>query len=263
MKKLFTVPLLVLCAFLVLGATTIIKISSFPNTTTAANGDLFLLASGSTNKNISWAQLKQQIGTNPPTVTIVNVSITTNAFISYLTNINQYVTNQYVSFSYTTNLYTVNNFLQFITNNFLYTTNFYSDYATNSYLTVQNTFNVSGKATLNVVNTLSTTATNGFFVVTNAFSGPTNTVDLSVEDQGYQTFTPFSVTGVINKSNNVVQTVIMSFTNGASTNVLGTLASGIVIPQRTNQVALSNNSMATLTLRYHAKFGTNGVWVQF
>jgi hypothetical protein len=141
-----------------------------------------------------------------------------------------------------------------------------TNYATYSYLTnvdVFNTFNVSGKATMNIVTMLSATATNGFFVNTNFFNGPTNPVDLSIEDQGYQTFTPFSITGVFNKSNNVVETVIMTFTNGASTNVLGTLAAGIVIPQRTNQVALSNNSMATLTLRYHGKFGTNGIWVQF
>lgn len=34
-----------------------LKISQYPNTATLANGDLFIVASGATNKNISWLQL--------------------------------------------------------------------------------------------------------------------------------------------------------------------------------------------------------------
>ena len=126
------------------------------------------------------------------------------------------------------------------------------------------TINVSGKATLSIVNTLSTAATNGFFVFTNTWSGsPTGTVDMSIEDQALRTFTPMSITGIINRSNIVTETVIMSITNASTTNCLLTLAAGISLPQRTNQVAVSNASVATLTLRYHPAIGTNAVFVQF
>lgn len=50
---------------LCLGAT-VIKISQFPNTATLSNTDLFIVASGSTNKNVSWLQLQSAIGTNKP-----------------------------------------------------------------------------------------------------------------------------------------------------------------------------------------------------
>jgi len=126
------------------------------------------------------------------------------------------------------------------------------------------TINVSGKATLSIVNTLSTAATNGFFVFTNTWANaPTGTVDMSIEDQALRTYTPMSITGIINRSNIVTETVIMSITNASTTNCLLTLAAGISIPQRTNQVAVSNASVGTLTLRYHPAIGTNAVFVQF
>jgi len=58
--------LLVLCfvALLLTAATIVIKISQFPSVTTPANGDLFLLASGATNKNIRYDNLKASIATN-------------------------------------------------------------------------------------------------------------------------------------------------------------------------------------------------------
>jgi hypothetical protein len=134
-----------------------------------------------------------------------------------------------------------------------------------TYTTINSTtINVSGKATLSIVNTLSTAATNGFFVFTNTWANyPTGTVDMSIQDQAFRTYTPMSITGLINRSNIVEETVIMSVTNAADTNCLLTLAAGISLPQRTNQVAVSNASRATLTLRYHPAFGTNAVFVQF
>jgi hypothetical protein len=99
---------------------------------------------------------------------------------------------------------------------------------------------------------------------TNVWAGATNNLDMGgAGDQVYRTFTPMQVSGLINKSNTVLQTVVMSFTNAASTNCLLTLAAGISIPQRTNQVAVSNASVATLTVRYHPAIGTNAVFVQF
>lgn len=45
-------------------AATITKISDYPAVTVPATNDLFLLASGATNKNITYANLKAAIGTN-------------------------------------------------------------------------------------------------------------------------------------------------------------------------------------------------------
>lgn len=55
------IALLALLAVLVMGATIVVKISSFPAVTTPASGDLFLLASGATNKNVSYGNLKSSI----------------------------------------------------------------------------------------------------------------------------------------------------------------------------------------------------------
>lgn len=49
------------------------KISQYPNTATPANGDLFLLASGSTNKNISWQQL-MSLWTNLASMTVTDLT---------------------------------------------------------------------------------------------------------------------------------------------------------------------------------------------
>ncbi len=280
-------PLLAVClvALTAFGAT-VQWYSQQPVTTALKNTDVVVLETTGPQgyKSFTLLTLRNFIGTNPPAVTIVNVSITTNAYISYLTNNYQYVTNQFVTFSFVTNLTAVNNSLTFITNNILYSTNifvtnasltfitnntFWSTNATinnitNQNTTVQNTFNVNGKATLTVVNTLATTATNGFFVLTNSWSGgPTGTVDLSYSDQGYRTLTPLSITGFINTSNTVVESVVLSVTNAASTNILLTLPSGLRIPERTNQVAVSNASVGILSIRYHPAFGTNGVYRQF
>lgn len=45
-------------------AATVVKISEFPNTATLSNNDLFVVASGSTNKNIKYGDLVSQLNTN-------------------------------------------------------------------------------------------------------------------------------------------------------------------------------------------------------
>ncbi len=264
-KRFFPFSAICLIALTALGAT-IQWYSQQPVTTALKNTDVIVLETTGPQgyKSFTLTTLKSFLGTNPPAVTIVNVSITTNAYISYLTNNYQYVTNQYVTFSFVTNLTSVNNLLTYITNNTFWSTNATINNITNQNTTVQNTFNVNGKATLTVVNTLATTATNGFFVVTNGWSGaPTGTVDLSFSDQGVRTLTPLSITGFINLSNTVVESVVLSVTNASTTNILITLPSGLRIPERTNQVAVSNASVGILSIRYHPAFGTNGVFRLF
>jgi len=478
MKKLLIPFLILSMAFSSIGATIVVKISQFPNTTAPAGSDLFLLASGSTNKNITWNQLKDAIGTNPATVTIMNNLYVSNAFFtnltvlnefhgktSFITNLylvnantnfylfntniynnntyvsnyfftnvinnapvsnafftNYYITqnyqtnltvtnyyqgntflsnyfntnvynNNFVSNYYVTNLFTtvsnvdvtVNQFtyntytnVQFMTvsnayitnlfatyltsNYFVFNTNIYTSdttvsnyfttnvfnnsyvsnffntnvYVTNfptSYITVTNfyqtdeyvsnffntnifvnnsyvsnyfvtnifpTYTISSNFTYNVawpltnatlygtttfspvsgtvpgrislllggVEAVSLVASNSsmtantVFFRTNAWLGPTNAIDLNVEDQGYASFTACSITGLLNRSNTVVQSVMLTLTNKSSTNWLLTIPSGW-IPERTNQVAISNASQGMLSIRYHPAFGTNAVYRQF
>src|SRR5262245_53601912 len=108
MKKLFSPISLMLTLFLgisIHAATVVIKVSQFPNVSATDGSDLFLLASTTTNKNISWNQLRDAIGTNPPTITIVSNAYISNLFANFITNNTLYSTN-----IYTTNLFTSNLF---------------------------------------------------------------------------------------------------------------------------------------------------------
>ncbi len=235
-------PFLAVClvALTALGAT-IQWYSQQPVTTALKNTDVLVLETTGPQgyKSFTLTTLKGFIGTNGASTYII-----TNAYI--------------------TNLTALNNSLTYITNFYFYSTNAYIENITNQNTTVVNTFNVSGKATLNVLNTLATTATNGFYVVTNAWSlAPTGTVNMGISDQGYRTFTPVSITGLTSLSNTVVESVVVSITNASASNILWTLPSGLRIPERTNQVAISNASVGMLSIRYHPAFGTNGVFRLF
>jgi len=354
MKKLLLPFLILSMVFSSIGATIVVKISQFPNTTAPAGGDLFLLASGATNKNITWNQLKDAIGTNPATVTILNNLYVSNAFFTNLTVLNEFhgktsfITNLYLVnantnfYLFNTNIYTsdttVSNYFTTNVFNNSYVSNFFNTnvYVTNfptSYITVTNfyqtdeyvsnffntnifvnnsyvsnyfvtnifpTYTISSNFTYNVawpltnatlygtttfspvsgtvpgrislllggVEAVSLVASNSsmtantVFFRTNAWLGPTNAIDLNVEDQGYASFTACSITGLLNRSNTVVQSVMLTLTNKSSTNWLLTIPSGW-IPERTNQVAISNASQGMLSIRYHPAFGTNAVYRQF
>jgi hypothetical protein len=63
----------VICFFLLGAASpTGKKISEYPNTATLSNTDLFIVASGNTNKNISWLQLSNQIMQSIPQTWLPN-----------------------------------------------------------------------------------------------------------------------------------------------------------------------------------------------
>lgn len=139
MKTKLTASLLILsfsCVFVL----SQLKISQYPNTPVLSSGDLFVLASGSTNKNISWNQLKLILpgGTNS-TVNIFYVTniyatniYATNIFTTNITAYNTWTTNIYSSNFYTTNIYSTYNYLTNIYASTEYVTNIY---VTNGYFT--------------------------------------------------------------------------------------------------------------------------------
>ena len=379
---LFIVLAITYCAK---AATIVVKISQFPNTTTPGGTDLFLLASGSTNKNISWNQLKDAIGTNPATVTILNNLYVSNVFSTNIYSSNIYATNITVNEFHGKTSFITNLFLtQEITNYFLFSTNIYQSYPTyvnNSYVSnyfqtnvfqntymsnyfntnqylyltniyffstnltvtnfyggdtyVSNFFNtnvfvvdntVSNFFATNIYNTINISSnytyqysqiqTNPVFygtglvlpwtdgdgnpqpstwqVVGNSgysiyldgetgdvgisgtffgsvfsqyeddFLGPTNTVDTFTANQYYATYTPISITGFINlPTPGYTWAGLITITNASTSNVLWTLPSGLRIPERTNQVAISNASQGMLSIGYSHRSGTNGIFRQF
>lgn len=116
-------------------------------------------------------------------------------------------------------------------------------------LTVQNTF--TGKSSL-VQNFYGGdgTFTNGVYFYTNSWSGPTNPIDLRLEDQYYDTVTPLSITGFQNKSNTVSQTVVLTIRNLSSTNVTCFLPANVRTALFTNSFTIAPTSEAVLSMKY-------------
>jgi len=208
----------------------------------------------------------------------------TNMPVSYITVTNYYAPDTFVSNFFNTNIFVNNSYVSnyFVTNNFP-TTTIISNYTynvawplTNATLYGTTTFApvsgsvpgrisllLSGVEAVSLVASNSSVTANTTFFRTNQWVGATNAIDLNVEDQGYASFTACSITGLINRSNTVVQSVMLTLTNKSSTNWLLTLPAGLVIPERTNQVAISNASQGMISIRYHPTFGSNGVYRQF
>lgn len=69
--------LLALTSAFVIGATIVTKVSDYPNVSIPADTDLFVLASGSTNKNIRFNQLREAIGSSSAPIT--NLVVYTNS----------------------------------------------------------------------------------------------------------------------------------------------------------------------------------------
>jgi len=120
---------------------------------------------------------------------------------------------------------------------------------------------VTNYATLIVTNFA---ATNILYVslstLTNNWGGPTNVIDLLFGDQEYSTVTSCSVTGVVDKGSNVVNTATLSILNNAATNVTLTLAANIETRDGARQYTISNNADFIISFRYHpATIRTNAV----
>ncbi len=91
-----------------------------------------------------------------------------------------------------------------------------SNLTVNQNLTVNNKF--TGNSAL-VQNFFAgdTTITNGTYYYTNAWAGPTNTIDLRLLNQNYDTLVPLSIQGFTSKSNTVSETVVLTLRNLSST----------------------------------------------
>lgn len=106
------------------------------------------------------------------------------------------------------------------------------------------TLNVTSNVTANTIVVLS-----GLYPTTNAWSGPTNPIQMHLTRQRYVTWTPIHVTGFSDLSNSVTEPVLLSVSNAASTNVLA-LFSGVTSVAYTNQYTISNTSTAKIWLEY-------------
>ncbi len=78
MKRRIFTTLAGLLALISIAATLIVKISEFPAVTTPSDTDLFLLASGSTNKNVTFANLRNALGGS--STNVVNNLYSTNVY---------------------------------------------------------------------------------------------------------------------------------------------------------------------------------------
>jgi hypothetical protein len=119
---------------------------------------------------------------------------------------------------------------------------------------------VSGKATFNQL-----IFTNGFFAKTNSWSGPTNTVDVSIYAQSYTTVTPINFSGLINRSNNLQSEVKMTVNNASSSNITATAVAGCVFANGDTSETITNGHRGIFWINYDPALGgqTNLVFQHF
>lgn len=90
---------------------------------------------------------------------------------------------------------------------------------------------------------------------TNAWSGPTNTVDMNIEDQYYSSPTACQITGIINKGVWQKQNVILTLYNSSATNWNLTVPSTMCTVDGTKSITCTNGQERLLWLRYHPGTG--------
>ncbi len=193
-------------------ATQVIKVSEFPNTNHANGTDLFLLAvPGITNKNMSYNQLREQLGTNGASTQIITNLNVTQVFRGRTTLTgDSYITNLYLIsvssnfFLFNTNIYnnntTVSNyFYTNVINNSVVSNAFFTNvFITNQYLTNLTVTNYIGGNTY-LSNYFNTNVYNNSFVsnyyVTNLF---TDIQQITTNQFTYNTFTNVTLMSVSN-----------------------------------------------------------------
>lgn len=90
--------LLFVVLLIAVAATITRKVSDFPNVASPSSGDLFLIESGSTNKNIRFDQLKDAVNTGVSNTTVTNfTAITNNSTVINSTTINSTTINANVA----------------------------------------------------------------------------------------------------------------------------------------------------------------------
>jgi len=122
------------------------------------------------------------------------------------------------------------------------------------------TINVNGKAQFNQI-----VITNGFFAQTNLWSGPTNTVDVSIYDQEYQTVTPVQFGGIINSSNSFGGEVKMTIKNAAASNITATAVNGFIFANGDTSETITNGHRGVFWINHDPALGgqTNIVFQHF
>ena len=191
---------------------------------------------------------------------------TTNVYANYITNQVLWTTNVYASYITNNYLYTTNVYATYITNGYLYSTNITSTYLTNTYLYTTNVYaeyitNNYAYITNLTVNNL--TVLNNTVIEPSVWGSSTGAVSFTKQDQYRATYTPVSITGFTDKPATNVANAMITITNASSSNITVYLPGGVVIPERTTTVTISNASQGMLSLRYHPNAGTNGVFRQF
>jgi hypothetical protein len=94
-------------------------------------------------------------------------------------------------------------------------------------------------------------------IATNTWAGPTNTLDLSYASQDYVTYTPMSITGLVNKVTGYVSGVSLNITNAASTNVNLYLPASITTDDGGRQYVVTNGTLRTFSLRQSPNYTNN------
>ncbi len=175
-------------------------------------------------------------------------------------------TNLFVTNAYVTNLYAISSYVLYQTNINLYSsnayiTNLYAETITN--VTIRTVDLTAHKGSVINLYSGDATFTNGIYFQTNYWAGPTNTIDLRQADQYYATYTPLSITGFVNKSNSVSESVVLTITNAASTNVSLYFPAGIAPTNLMGGTVITNATSSIFSIRYHPLAGTNAMTKSF
>lgn len=189
----------------------------------------------------------------------VNYEIVTN--LTVISNAYFYETN-FVSYSYITNLTVVNTNVAFwtITTNLIVYSNAYF-FETNFVNYSYTTNIIINKAYITEVYVNTGTFTNNAFFLTNAWAGATNTLPLWLASQDYLAFTPCSVTNISGVSNNVVEHVLLTITNAASTNITLYLPAQWRTGDGARSYVITNAGVGLLSVEYNPNGGrTNAIF---
>lgn len=108
--------------------------------------------------------------------------------------------------------------------------------------------------------------TNGDWSATNVWSGATNSVDMSINDQYFTTLTPCQISGIFNKSNSLSSQVTLTILNNSSTNITVTYGSaGFVDRDHTTSQVITNATVGIFWIKHTPALGghTNVVFNDF
>lgn len=194
----------------------------------------------------------------------------TNSYISNFWNTNIYVNDTYVSNYFTTNYYPLIEITSNYTFNVAWPLTNATLWGTTTFAPTNGTTGGSISMYSNNVEMITLNAAGGsvsastVWFSTNLWAGPTNTLPMNLEDQFYLTSTDCSITNIGSlPTTGKSAGVILTISNSTAANVLIRFPSTLAFPERTNSMVLSNASQGMLSIRWHPRAGTNGIWRQW